>query len=100
MGVKKVIIESNAKIVIEALKNPLEEASNEIRNCIDECKELLKNFESFIILHVSRSKNNVAQLVVKSIFEKDSLNIALGFILNEIQSAIDKIIPKYMNIED
>lgn len=61
--VKKVIIEGDAKIIIEALKNLLEEVPNKIRNYIAECKELLKNFESFIIQHVYKSKNNVTHLV-------------------------------------
>lgn len=99
MGVKKIIVEGDAKIVTEALRNPLEEALNEIRNCIDECKELLKNFDNFIIQHASRNRNNVTHLVAKSRFEKDSLNIALGLILNEIQSAIDKEMRICTNIE-
>lgn len=38
MGVKKLVVEGDAKIVINAMKEPLEECPNEIRNCIHECK--------------------------------------------------------------
>lgn len=57
MGIKKLVIEGNAKIVINAMKEPLEECPNEKRNCIHECKELLKSVGQFwSILFTAHSK--------------------------------------------
>lgn len=99
MGAKKVIVKGNTKIVIEVLKDLLEESLNEIRNCIVEQKEFLQNFDSFIIQHACRSRNNMAHLVAKSKLKNNSLNIALGIISNEIQSVIDKKTPICTNNE-
>lgn len=74
MGVKKLIVKGDSKIMIEAMKEPLEECSNEIWNC----KDLFMCFDYIIIDHGSRNRNKIAHLVVKSSFENNGLNLALG----------------------
>lgn len=53
MRVKKHKVE-DSKIMIEAMKESLEESPIEIRNCINDCKDLLDNFESISMKHVNR----------------------------------------------
>lgn len=57
MGVKKLIVEGDSKIVIDAMKEPLEECQTDIRNCISDCKGQFKYFDIIIMQHVCRNKN-------------------------------------------
>lgn len=59
IGVTKLMVEGDSKVVIETMKESLEECPNEIRNCIQDCKELFKAFDHIFLQHVIRSKNKV-----------------------------------------
>lgn len=89
MGIKKIVVEGDSKITIEALKEPLEECHTEIRNCINDCKNPLNNFDNVILNHVSRTRNNVAHMVAKSSLENKGLDLAIGIIPRDIQITLN-----------
>lgn len=60
LGVTKFIIEGDSLIVIQALQEPLEECSIEIKIYIDDNKNILSCFQNVVIKHVSRLKNKIA----------------------------------------
>lgn len=90
---------SDSKITIDALKEPLEEWQIEIRNCINDCKELFKHFDNITLQVIRRTKNKVAHLVAKSSFGKNSLELALGMMPSDIQSALDHDSTLCMNFQ-
>lgn len=61
MNVKKPVI-GQSKIIIQALKEEPKECPIEIRNCIEDCKALVLQFEFVDFQHVTRSRNNLAHL--------------------------------------
>lgn len=81
------------------MQEPLEECPDEIRNCIHECKALLKSFDYIYLQHVAINKNKVAHLVAKSRLEENGLSLALGRIPQDIQSAIAQESLLYKNLQ-
>lgn len=65
LGVKKIIIEGDSLVIIQALQEPLEECLKEIKICIADCKNLLPNFDSIVFNHASRLKNKLADKLAK-----------------------------------
>lgn len=97
MGVEKLVVEGDSKVVIEAIKEPLEECPNDTRNYIQECKEFFKAFDHICLQHANRSNNKVANLVARTNIEHNDLSLALGYIPKDIQSAITQESTPCMN---
>ena len=64
LGYRKVIIETDAKLVVDQWKTPRIDRS-EIYTTINEIQELCGNFEEFHLIYTAREANELAHLCAK-----------------------------------
>lgn len=60
LGVKDVTVYSDSELLVKQIKGEYRVKNDKLRELFMEAKELLKNFENFQIIHISRELNREA----------------------------------------